>query len=63
MNTNARRRRQDNNEMMTANQRTHACGANELIQHLTYPDCLKYESDDIEWHLPVSLRAGVGGRP
>ena len=46
---------------MTANQRTHACGANELIQHLTYPDCLKYESDDIEWHLPVSLRAGVGG--
>lgn len=35
--------------------------AAELLQHMSYPAVLDHLSDDVEWHLPVSLWDGVGG--
>ncbi|MDO3401702.1 nuclear transport factor 2 family protein [Mycolicibacterium neoaurum] len=35
--------------------------AAELLGYLSYPVCLDYLADDVEWHLPVGLWEGVGG--
>lgn len=35
--------------------------ASELLQYMSYPAVLDHLSDDVEWHLPVSLWEGVGG--